>query len=626
MGKQPTGHSVLTSSSRSSLSTPIIFATTTALLVALYSWPRRWLLSGTPILQFCILLGSSEGTRVLPFIHLWPLSTTLNLIYAISSTSWLLYWVFTALCYPAIFLTCLFQFHFVSNFARRILRNVLKQLHFIDDKIAFFDIPALEIDTEVDGLMVLRGITFSLSSLSFVVHGVEVGIKLSDDMELAIQTERVEVKLFRGIEVGDCFANLKGGTYEMTFGEMDAKTEDADGDQVFVEGTPLLTAASRASTEISREPSGGEKTMKMTEKLTDGHVPEDSSASEGLQDMETLSPDNEAASGRYKQMLKEIAETSAIDTCRKHVQHATTATGKSMKDDQNALRAAICSHLHSTPSVPHPPSRSIKVTTLQNLAPPRIRAFLHRLPMLLRLLLNPLSYFHPVTISSITATASGRWIDNLLVQKIFQSYADEDREIRSLKDRINAWLSDANFALELGPLLGLAQVPLTSSYDITCTLRFEDVMAYRALPRRVALTQVVRLGGADATFGVPSFLLPHHEHLLPPVPTQDAKHKLEQEVEDADGTPKTVQAERELEQVEKDEANVKIAVHVRMPACLDQELLDFVAALVKATKVVELEKADDPMDVEVTGIRDFGMFSFSSSFSPLCICRLEDYR
>lgn len=68
----------------------------------------------------------------------------------------------------------------MGDVVKRGLRAALKQLHFIDDKIAFFDIPALEIDTNVDGLMMLRGITFSLSTLSFVVHGVEVGIKLSD--------------------------------------------------------------------------------------------------------------------------------------------------------------------------------------------------------------------------------------------------------------------------------------------------------------------------------------------------------------------------------------------------------------------------------------------------------------
>jgi hypothetical protein len=227
------------------LKSPIFFATLTLLLSTFYCWPRRWLISGAPLIQFFILLGDSYGYRVLPSLHLWPLFATFNLIYAVCSTSWLLYGVFTALCYPACFLVCLFQFEAVSDVVRRNLRGLLKQLHFIDDKIAFFDIPALEIDTEVDGLMVLRGITFSLSSLGFVVHGVEVGIKLSDDMELAIQSEEVKVKLFRGIEVGDCFANLKGGQYEMTFGSLEGKSKDADGNSVFLKDTPLLKAASK---------------------------------------------------------------------------------------------------------------------------------------------------------------------------------------------------------------------------------------------------------------------------------------------------------------------------------------------------------------------------------------------
>lgn len=98
----------------------------------------------------------------------------------------------------------------MGDLTRKSIRALFKQLHFIDDKVALFDIPALEIDTKLDGLVVLRGITFSLSTLSFVVHGVEVGIKLSDDMELTVQTERVTISLFREIEVSDCFANLKG--------------------------------------------------------------------------------------------------------------------------------------------------------------------------------------------------------------------------------------------------------------------------------------------------------------------------------------------------------------------------------------------------------------------------------
>jgi len=56
----------------------------------------------------------------------------------------------------------------------------------------------------------------------------------------------------------------------------------------------------------------------------------------------------------------------------------------------------------------------------------------------------------------------------------------------------------------------------------------------------------------------------------------------------------------------EDEANVKISVHARLPACFDQELLDFVSALVKGTKVVELEQEPSMMDEEIHGIKEFG--------------------
>ena len=115
-------------------------------------------------------------------------------------------------------------------------------------------------------------------------------------------------------------------------------------------------------------------------------------------------------------------------------------------------------------------------------------------------------------------------------------------------------------------------------------------MSYRALPAHLELKQVIRLGGADATFIVPSFLLPHHEHLLPAVPSEKDEQQLEIKVDEADGLPKEVQAKHELKQAKKDETNVKLSVHARLPACFDQELLDFIAALVKATKVVEMEK------------------------------------
>ncbi|KFY89334.1 hypothetical protein V500_05779 [Pseudogymnoascus sp. VKM F-4518 (FW-2643)] len=590
--------------SRLGLLSPVLFATGTALLVALQQWPRRWLLSGAPVLQFFILHGNSRGDRILPLTGLWSMFTTLHLIYAIASTSWLLYWVFAVLCYLSIFLTCLFQYQIVGDFVRKKSRFLLKQLHFIDDKIAFFHIPALEIDTEVDGLMVLRGITFSLSTLSFTVHGVEVGIKLSDDMELSIQTEKVTVALFRRIDIGDCFANVKGGQYEMTFGSIPGDTQDDNGDAIFVENTPLLKAASRKGSLRERS------TTKMTKALTDDNAPDDASIGSGLESIEKLPLDNEEAAARYRNAVQFIEETSSIQESREHIQKlSNTSNGYTEKDcvniDVNALRAAICSELHQKPSVPHPPRRSIKVTTLQNGLPPPVRRLLHRLPMLLRLLLNLLSYFHPVKISSITATASGRWINAMLEMEIFKDYWEHHTEIRHLKERISLWLTNANFAIELGGITGLAQVPIMSSYNILCQLDLEDVMAYRTLPREANLDRVIQLGGADATFTVPSFLLPHHEHIIPRISSNKDKHDLETNINDASSKPKKVQGEYDLEQAHKDEANVKLSAHVRLPAVFDQELLDCIAALVKVTKVIEIESEPSAMENEVSGLRDF---------------------
>ena len=416
---------------------------------------------------------------------------------------------------------------------------MLKELHFINDKIAFFDIPALEIDTEVDGLMVLQGITFSLSTLSFTVYGVEVGIKMSNDMELAIQTEKLTVALFRNIDIRDCFASVKGGQYEMTFGSIAGDTHDDDGDAVFVEDTALLKAASREGS--AREL----PTTKMTKALTDDNVPDDASIGSGLISIERLSLNNEEAARRYRNALQFIEETSSIQEARAHIQKLSNksneSNGKNFDNtDANALRAAICLEVYQKPSVPHPPRRSIKVTTLKKGLPPPARKLLHRLPMLLRLLLNFLSYFHPVKISSITATASGRWINVMLAKELFKDYGEHDTEIRGLKERISFWLANANFAVELGGVTGQAQVPILLSYDIMCQLDFEDAMAYRALPKEANLNQIIHLGGADATFTVPTFLLLHHEHILPLILLKEDKHGLESNVNDANSKPKKV--------------------------------------------------------------------------------------
>lgn len=375
----------------------------------------------------------------------------------------------------------------------------------------------------------------------------------------------------------------------MTFADIDDTTDETDDDgSIFINDTPLLRAATAGSEGFKDRP-------KLRESLTGTYV-KDTSAKDGFDSITKLSPDDETADRQYRDMLNEIHMSSAVYQSRARVRkNFKTVHGFKIEDEKD-LRAAVCAEMHELPSVPHPPTRSVKVTTLQNLSHPAMRKFMHRLPFLLRLLLAPLSYFHPINISSISAAGSGKWLKALLKQHMFKEYAANNAELRRLDRKLSAWLADANFCVQLTDILGQGQVSLSTAFDIVAYLKINDIMAYRTVPESAIITQAVRLGGADATFTIPSFLLPHHEHLLPPKPTVEDEEAVAEEIETADGKPKMVQAEKTLEHLQKDETTVTMSVHGSLPAVLDQSLLTFVAALVKATKVIEMEKEVDDVD------------------------------
>ena len=571
------------------LSGPLLFGAGVALLAAKFQWPWRWLVSGAPLLTFTVLLGAAHDHRILPSVPLWTLLPTLNLVYVVASTSWLLYGLFVTLCYPVILMSALFQSAILANFFRRRLRRLLTQFQFVNDRVAFFDIPALEIDDAVDGLMVVRGITLSLSSLTLIAHGVEVGIKLSDDMELALQTETVTVELFRRITISPVYANLKGGQYEMTFGDLDTRAGKSNGEAFMVSDSAILKRANTTG-DVSRPP-----LVKMTSKMTNDAPMKDVDSVDALASMSKLAPDNEAATRNYNVMLKWIEKTNLIRQCDESARQLRKEQGDDdLIESENNVRAAVSTMLHSEPSIPHPPAASVKVTTLRNMSSPRTKRLMHRMPMLLRLLLSPMSYFHPITIDAIVAAGSGKWITAQLEENVFKEYASENAELRRLEKRVLSWLSDANFVLSLVDITAQANVPFIPTNDVICYLAVSDLLAFRTLDDgNLRPIQVVHTGGADATFAIPSFLLPHHEHLIPPVPTKTDELYLKREIEKSGGSPKEVQKENDLQQIEKDETNIRLSVHARLPATFDQELLNFTAALVKATKVVELEKSTE---------------------------------
>lgn len=569
---------------------PNAFLLITILGALTVSWLLRWIVSGAPILVYAVFLGESYGHRILPFAPLWSIFATVNLVYMVSATSWLLYWGFAATCWPVLMITCLFQFDAPGRLARRLMRKTfLRDLHFIDDQIAFFDLPALEIDTEVKGLFVIRGVTLSLSTMTLVAHGIEAGIKLADNIELAIQTDKVVVPLFREITIDDVYANVKGGDWEVTFGSVKyGKPEPEDEDFVASDTALLRAATASLDGEYPRR-------VSMVRQLTADKQPTDSEdAGSAFATVKKIAPGEENATKKYRDLVQHIHDTSLITNAKKVLRAAPVdEENKAHLDVDNVddMRAAICAHIHGSPSIPHPPKKSIRVSTLRKTSYPNFKLFLHRLPFLYRLMLSPICYFHPVKFKSITAAGSGKWFVSLMRQYLFKHYVSQDSDIRKLESRISAWCADANFAVEFGPIASEAYFPLNTNYNIKCHFKMTDVMAYRAVPETVELTQVVRLAGMDAVMTIPTFLFPRHEHIFPAKATEFDIMTMEESIKDLGSSPKAVQALKELEKLKKDEASMNVSAHAHLPAQFHQDLLNFIAAIVKATKVIESDKS-----------------------------------
>lgn len=375
----------------------------------------------------------------------------------------------------------------------------------------------------------------------------------------------------------------------MTFADVEPEVGEMNDDSIFINDTPLLRSATAGSKGLEDRP-------RLRESLTGVSYIKDSSAKDGLDSVTTLSPDDADAHQRYEDILTEIRTSGLIYQTRAKVRQDILKEAVLDATDENVLRAAICAEMQELPSVPHPPTRSIKVTTLQNLSSPALRRFLHRLPFLLRLLLMPLSNLHPVSIKSVSVAGSGKWLKALLKQQIFKQYTQNSRELIRLENKLSTWLADANFCVQLSGMSAQAQVPLSSDYDIETHVKIADIISYRSMPNSGIVGQVLRLGGADANVTLPSFLLPHHEHLLPEEPNSDNEEELTKAAAQADGRPKTLQAEKDLSLLKRDETTMTVSVHGRLPVCFDQSLLNFVAALVKATKVIEFEKEVDLQD------------------------------
>ena len=135
------------------------------------SWVGSWLISGCAVETLLLLTTPTEHFPISNYLF----AACLNAPYLLASTSWLFCLLFAAACWPLVGLTCLVQYAAVSSYTRAKLRRTLRNVHFYRDQVALFCLPSMVVDSELDGLVTVRGLTLSLLDLTIEMHGLEVG-------------------------------------------------------------------------------------------------------------------------------------------------------------------------------------------------------------------------------------------------------------------------------------------------------------------------------------------------------------------------------------------------------------------------------------------------------------------
>ncbi|KAK4888988.1 hypothetical protein LTR27_012164 [Elasticomyces elasticus] len=530
--------------------------------VATSSWATKWLYSGGAMLSQLIIYGGVTGAPAFSKTPPWTTLATLNLIYAVTSTSWLQYRVFTAICWPCVVTTFFLVSTPASNLLKTIARRLFTQAHFIKNEIAGFDLPALYLDVGLEGLLTIRGWTFSLSTFTVEVHGIEAAYNLTEKMHVAVYCDNILIRIGRSVDIESIYGVLKRERFRIELGDLAQPIKESNANFESL-------SHSLGSTNHAIDDNGvvvdSPKKLNTNDALHEPTGP-----------TEAKTTADSKAQSEYDHIRQDIHTSSPVHQCRE------TTEEQAAPQLEQKTRAATCEKLEKSPSVPHRSKRSIKASTLLDLIPLWVRRLFSRVPFLLRLVLMPVSYLHPTKIASASVSASGLWMADAMREYIYSIWAEDREDIKQLEQTISAWMDDAFFCVDLTSMEVVLQVSARASQDMKMQFDCSNSMLMRIEPSTNKVAPAMSIDGVDATVTIPAFFLPSHEHLVPARPRAKAGLKRN---EAFDGLNKS-----------EDWANIGFKVHLSFPAVLDGAMVDFVADLTESGVVLLIEDHEEEDD------------------------------
>lgn len=570
-------------------------------------WAYTSLLSGAAPLSYILISGKVNGSdkRLLSSVPICFLILSVNLTEMVSATSWLFIAIFTSMCWPLVFLAGLYRWQIAAEGARLFLRKVFDFAHFSSDYVALFNLPAIDIDPNMADPVIVKGVKFSFSTMTLTVYGIEVSVKLSGNVELSLRSEKVNFVLLRGIEVDSICINVKTVLMDEISLDSESKTCASENTNLMNGNISHLKSASKMGKDAKGDVNIGiDRTndhtadtplnnnflrnmwLELRARRAISHVVDNNTGSDGREvarsqktgvDMEKLNATRKA-DARIRRLARLMNDKEL--------------NGNNDLENDELLRASICSHLQTNSPMQNFLKSLMSLTTLQQLAPSWILRFLRRSPLLIRLFLNLFANFHPIRAEAITLCASGWFMKRILESEMFSEYANENVHVGKLRNRILEGSIGVDFLMGMKQFTGQAVVPISTENDITCRMKVDDITLYRAEQYYDCPRKLCQLGGAESTITLPSMLLLHHDHLLrSTIVGSSSSNICGQELREMNSYGAALQARWQIKQNTRDETYCRISVRIRFPADFSEEVHKFLPVLVKASKfMVELDR------------------------------------
>lgn len=169
----------------------------------------RWLLSGVPILSGLMLgwILDSHYLQGSPRL-LIGLFVFVNVSYMISTSSYILYPMFSVLCWSSSLGIALWRSQTLRLRLQPILTRWNQYKRDLERKIGSYRWPVLDFDGK--GMLILGSSSLDLNTMAFRIGEIDLSFDVDKNTRILAKLDAIDIRLGRDIKVGELYFNIKG--------------------------------------------------------------------------------------------------------------------------------------------------------------------------------------------------------------------------------------------------------------------------------------------------------------------------------------------------------------------------------------------------------------------------------